>query len=343
MKILKKFKNLLVMHLESLKILANILFIDKSKRRTDSYSKYFWSVNIATNCGAYPITYPYSYPTPTHFISKLLTFNYLFRFLSYYNINKKLKKNNSVYVKTDELQYFQKHILPRIKIPFVLVTGASDYSTSMFRKILDNKYLIHWFAQHNDIEDTRITVLPAGIDFVTLISRKYFGEEKMSSKKQENILERIMKIKSKKEFKVFSNFHLNYTSQRRKELHDLFRNNPIIHFQKNKMPRTEMWKLQEKFAFNFSPAGNGLDAYRTWESLLLGQIPIVEKMGTDIDNLHKQFPIAIIEDISEINETNLKKWHKKYSKMFNAEMEKKLTNDYWNGLIKQSQKHPINN
>jgi hypothetical protein len=334
MEILKKCRNLLMMHMAALKLLAYILFFSKNQKKSHSYSKYIWQMNLAMNCGAYPITCPRSYPTSDYFITKLLTLNYLFRFLSYYDINKKLRKNNSAYVKTDELKYFQSTILPKIRVPFVLVTGASDYSTSKFREILKNKYLLHWFAQHNNIKNKKITVLPAGIDFSTLLERTYFSEEQMTAQEQEGRLEKVRRIDSKKKLKIFTNFHLNYTNQRRKELHDLLRNNSIIYFQKTKMSRTEMWKLQKGFAFNFSPAGNGLDAYRTWESLLLGQIPIVEKLGTDIDNLHKEFPIVVIEDVSEINEKNLRKWYKKYSKMFNADMEKRLTNGYWNGLIK---------
>jgi hypothetical protein len=106
-----------------------------------------------------------------------------------------------------------------------------------------------------------------------------------------------------------------------------------MYFQATRMPRTEMWKLQKKFAFNFSPVGGGLDCVRTWESLILGQIPIVEKTNTPLDDLHKKFPIVIIDDISEINEGNLKKWYRKYSVMFNAELEQKLSNEYWVKMI----------
>lgn len=330
-----------MMHISSLKILAYILFTNKQERKNHSYSKYFWHINLAINCGASPITFPYPYPTPNYFLSKLLTFNYLFRYLSYKNINKKLKIKNSIYVKTDELGYFCKKVLPKIKIPFVLATGASDYTTSKFKAILTNKYLIHWFAQHNDIEDKKITILPAGIDFHTLIFKKCFGERKASAKKQEDIFKRIIKIKSKKKLRIFTNFHLNYTSQRRKKLHNLLKNHPLIYFQEMKMPRSKMWKLQEKFAFNFSPAGNGPDAIRTWESLLLRQIPIVEKINTNIDDLHKEFPVVIINNISEINERNLRKWHKKYSNMFNKKMEEKLTNEYWNDIIQKKANYEL--
>jgi len=337
MNILKKIWNLLRMHVDSLKLLAYILTTSKTERRARSRSEYIWTISLAASCGACPITYPLPYPTPTHFIAKILTFSYLFRFLSYRDINRKLKKNNSIFVKTDELGYFRDKILPKIGAPFVLVTAASDWSTKGFADIADNKYLLHWFSQHNNVKHKKISVLPAGIDFGTLIFREYFGEKKMSAAKQESRLKKVAGSTPEKQFEVFANFHLNYTSPRRKQLHELMRDESFMHFQKTKMPRTKMWELQKKFVFNFSPAGNGLDAYRTWESLLLGQIPIVERMHTDIDDLHKEYPVVIIDDVSEINEKNLRKWHKKYSKMFGKDLEKKLTNDYWVGLIREAQ------
>ncbi|MFH0808030.1 MAG: hypothetical protein V1888_00200 [archaeon] len=253
--------------------------------------------------------------------------------MSYRDINKKLSKNNSVYVSLNEMGTFVKNILPRIRVPFVLVTGDSDYSTSRFEEILENEYLIHWFAQNNKISDNRLSNVPIGLDFHTLIACPYFREKKKSAAKQEKEFSNIIKIKPKKRLNVFMNSHLSCTNGRRNELYELLKDNPCMYFQKELMPRSKMWRLQNNYAFNFSPAGNGTDAHRTWESLLLGQIPIVEKTGTPMDDLHRQFPIVIIDDVSEICEENLKKWYKKYSRMFDKKLACKLTNAYWIKLI----------
>jgi hypothetical protein len=294
-----------------------------------------WARGIALCCGAYPITFPKDYPTSNHFLTRLFTFGYLFRYLSYGNINKKLARKNSVYIKTDELNYFRRRVLPKIKVPFVLVTGDSDCSTSEFKDILKNKYLLHWFAQNNDIEDGRVATIPIGLNYASLIFGDAFGETRKSLEDQEAALIDIKDLGSKPKMQVLANFHLNCTSGRRKKLYDLLKNNPCMYFQPGRMPRTEMWKLQKKFAFNFSPIGNGLDCHRTWESLILGQIPIVERTGTPLDDLHEQFPVVVIDDVSEINEKNLKKWYNKYFKQLDEDLEKRLTNDYWVGLIEK--------
>ncbi|MFH0808027.1 MAG: hypothetical protein V1888_00185 [archaeon] len=305
------------------------------KKKKSFFPKYIDITSLAMSCGAYPISYPNNHPTPSYFITRLVTGNLLLRYLSYKDIDKKLGVNNSIYVKTDELDYFERVVLPKIRTKFVLVSGGSDCSTLKFKSILKNHFLIHWFAQNNNIEDSRVSSVPIGLDHSSLMFNNCFDENKKTAQEQDEELKKIMKVKFKKKLKVFSNFHLNYTSQRRRELHDLLKYNSCMYFQKNRMPRTKMWKLQNHYTFNFSPVGNGLDCIRTWESLILGQIPIAEKTGTSLDNLYKEFPIVVIDDVSELTEKNLEKWHKKYSKMFTPELERKLTSEYWVGMIKE--------
>jgi hypothetical protein len=320
---------------KNFKILNYSLFTRRQSRFDDSKSRIIWNRSFAISCGAYPVYFPRRREITDTFLGNFFLLTPFFVWLSYKNINHKLKDNNSIYVSLNEMDTFMKNVLPKIRVPFVLVTGDSDYSTKKFRGILKNKYLLHWFSQNNDIKDKKVTSLPIGLDFHTLLTEKCFGENLDSANNQERKLEKIRGANVRQELKVFTNFHLNCTSKRRRELYGLLKDNPSMYFQKSRMPRTEMWKLQKKFAFNFSPIGGGLDCVRTWEALVIGQIPIAERTGTALDDLHKQFPVVIIDDVSEINEKNLKKWYRKYSKMFNRDLEKRLTNEYWTKLIEK--------
>ncbi|MCK4650237.1 hypothetical protein KAT36_03305 [Candidatus Pacearchaeota archaeon] len=320
---------------KNFKILNYSLLVQRQERVEDSKSELVWNRTIATSCGAYPIYFPRRREITDTFFGNLFLLTSFFIWLSYRNINQKLKKKNSIYVSLNEMDTFMRNVLPKISMPFVLVTGDSDYPASKFKKILKNKFLVHWFAQNNNIRDNRITSIPIGLDFHTLLTEDYFGETRDSVKNQERKLNKIRNQKLQQELKVFANFHLNCTSNRRKELYNLLKNNSCMFFQKGRMPRTEMWKLQKQFVFNFSPVGNGLDCVRTWEALVLGQIPIVERTKTLLDDLHKQFPIVIIDDVSEINVKNLEVWYNKYSKQFGRNLEKKLTNGYWVRLIEK--------
>jgi len=303
------------------------VFFNKNKNKNKNIKniKYVWNKSIAMSCDIYPVYYPKQI-----FLRSII--GKPFQYLTYKNISK--DKPRRIYVSLDFMDYFIKKFLQKIKWNFVLVTGDSDLPTSKFKGLLKNKYLEHWFAQNNDLNNKKISSIPLGIDYHALFTTNFFGEEKQSPKKQEKILRSVSTKSKNKKLKIFANFQLNITSKRREELYRLLRDNPNIFWQESKMSRTKMWEEQSKYVFNFSPIGAGLDCHRTWESLILGQIPIVEKTNTPLDNLHKQFPIVIINDVSEITKKNLKRWYKKYSKKFTPEMEKKLTNKYWINKIK---------
>jgi hypothetical protein len=51
--------------------------------------------------------------------------------------------------------------------------------------------------------------------------------------------------------------------------------------------------------FTLSPAGHGLDCYRTWEALLMGSIPVVESSG--MDSLYASLPVLIVNDWAELS------------------------------------------
>jgi hypothetical protein len=296
------------------------VFFKKDKKQYVNDIKYFWYKKIGMNCDLYPVYFPKQLFLRS-LSGKILTY------LSYRNIQK--RKFKTIYVGLDFMDYFAKKFLPKINHKFILVTGDSDNSTSQFKEVLDNPYLVHWFAQNDDLKNKKITAIPIGVDYHTIFTADFFGEKRKSPVEQEKELIAIKDKPSKKQLKVFANFHLNLTSPRRAELYDSLRNSEPFYFQPIKMPRTKMWAVQSQYAFSFSPVGAGIDCLRTWEALILGQIPIVERTNTPIDDLYKQYPIVLIDDVKEITQENLQKWYKRYAKSFNKELDYKLTNAYW--------------
>jgi hypothetical protein len=77
----------------------------------------------------------------------------------------------------------------------------------------------------------------------------------------------------------------------------------ICYFEGHPLPRFASWERQSKFKFVISPEGAGLDCHRTWESLLLGCIPIVKT--STLDNLFKNLPVMIVENWNDVTLDNL--------------------------------------
>ena len=83
-----------------------------------------------------------------------------------------------------------------------------------------------------------------------------------------------------------------------------------------------------------SPCGNGDDCHRTWEALLLGCIPIVEK--SPVNELFIDLPVICIENWGILTRSFLQKKVRELQKRpFNQE---KLYADYWFNCIRSDQK-----
>jgi hypothetical protein len=87
-----------------------------------------------------------------------------------------------------------------------------------------------------------------------------------------------------------------------------------------------------KHKFVFSPNGNGVDCYRTWEALYLGSIPIVEKSATS--SYFKDLPIVEIEDVKELSLDFLKRKYDDIKSRDDWNMDK-LDLNYWKHIVEE--------
>ena len=100
------------------------------------------------------------------------------------------------------------------------------------------------------------------------------------------------------------------------------------------MPRIEQWKKRGEYMFSISLIGKGYDCYRTWESLILGNIVLLQ--SSPVDYLFRDLPVVIIKDWNSITEKNLQKWGEKYKDAFtNKRYKKQLTSKYWVDLLEK--------
>jgi hypothetical protein len=84
-----------------------------------------------------------------------------------------LQENEILHVCPQALKSFVNKVLPSIKTKFVLITNNSDWTVPddvklEFFEIVNNPYLIRWFAQNCIINHEKITRIPIGLDYHTL-------------------------------------------------------------------------------------------------------------------------------------------------------------------------------
>ena len=106
-------------------------------------------------------------------------------------------------------------------------------------------------------------------------------------------------------------------------------------FTDHRLAQKECWELHGQFAFQVSPHGNGLDCFRTWESLYLGTIPIVKSSSLDPLYEDHRLPVVIVKSWAEITPQNLHAWRERFQPLL-GDMGLKLSLDYWVAQIKRA-------
>jgi hypothetical protein len=252
----------------------------------------------------------------------------------------------SIYICTDALPQFAKNILDQIKKPFVLVTGDSDlpidrsYLGNAFDQIINNKYLLAWFAQNKSIEHGKLYSLPIGIDFHSKwFDPQIWGGGLILPALQEVELRKIFSESpawSERKPAAYCDWIFSLDRGDRglcKEEVDL----SACTFPKGNLSRTNAWYAQSNCAFVISPSGAGVDCHRTWEALALGCVPIVKRHA--LSDLFNEMPVVIVDRWNQITQKFLNEQHKNLAdRIFNYS---NLFLNTWGSKIKLS--NPMEN
>ena len=270
-----------------------------------------------------------------------------------------------IYVNPRKLSEFLVDMAPKISQSYILILHNDDYSVpddySLMNKnervrvdmnrLLADKNIKHFFiSNYVGLPQHNITAIPLGVDFHASVSRPgYLGIKVGQSPYEQSEQLRVMGMQSPntvlRSRKVLMNSHFSNTSKRhrtrglldRHQIAEILRKNPLVVFQEKKLSRHDTWKLATKYAFVYSPVGNGFDCHRVWESLALGQIVLVQ--SSPLDHLFKGLPVVPIKDLNEINEKNLTRWLSKFGDIRkNSLYQNPLTFKYWEDKILEQAK-----
>ena len=228
----------------------------------------------------------------------------------------KVKNGNTIFVKTDYLSAFFSKIHPRIKKNYILITHNSDRAvTEKFSQFLKDTKIIAWFAQNvENYSHPKLHPIPIGL------ANKYWSHGNI------NLINEMLQIlpNFKKDILLYMNFLVATHINERSIVANMFKDEPYCVLESPKEYGAYLRDLASS-KFVLSPRGNGLDCHRTWESLLMGAIPIVKT--SSLDPLYEELPVLIVRDWNEINyEFLLKKYEEINSKNYNF---KKVYFEYW--------------
>ncbi len=253
-----------------------------------------------------------------------------------------IRDGDLVWVRLIALPQFVREVLPHVRARFGLVTGDEDWGIpSGFdeaRRVLDSDRVVCWFTQNYDGTDAsgKVSGIPIGLDFHTIANGRKWGHWPAPPAEQEAELRELvrrMPPTAERRLRVHADFHFNHHKKQRwgdsrREVQRVLEDNPLVDFQRRKVRRIELWEAKTAYAFVASPHGNGLDCHRTWESLVLGNIPIVKR--SSLDPLYEGLPVVIVDDWREITASSLARWRDEHAAAFGEPgVEERLTNRYW--------------
>jgi len=248
------------------------------------------------------------------------------------------------------LHKFVDQVLPKLTKPFILLTNNSDmtipddFSGSFV--LLLHPLLIRWFAQNCTYFHSKLTRIPIGLDYHSLVPKpgkfiwsqpqKHSWGIKKAPILQERELLTLKSLATFRECKAYANFQFLMTTRYGKvDRVDAFSKVPkeLVFYEPFKTTRDVCWANMIKYKFVLSPQGNGLDCHRTWEALCLGCYPIVKTSW--LDPLFDDLPVWIVDDWTEITAESMQdKANVLDSGNFKME---KLTLKYWQELIRNAE------
>lgn len=258
----------------------------------------------------------------------------------------------TVYVIASALPAFVQMVLPKLTKPFVLVTGDSILPApsklfkddESFTEFMNNKLLVHWFAQNGHSEHPKFTGIPNGLDYHTLavktpefqMSPLGWGPH-MSPQEQENMLKKIASESpdfAEKKTKVFVGFQ--GSQGHRNEARAQLMKSPNVAVA-TRGTREQFWKQTAATKYSASPAGYGWDCHRTWEALALGTVPIVERTGMSKLFTDHNLPVGIVDQWQEVSTLEPFQLEAKFGKN-TKELPEAMKLQYWVNLIQQKTK-----
>lgn len=276
----------------------------------------------------------------------------------------RLKDGAVVHVKTDHLPVFVERLLPRIEARIVLVTGDSDAcAVARHEALLEHPTIAHWFAQNCDVSyrHPRLTRLPIGIDnpvfdkmgkragflltmllgrtpFDPSVSRNDMGDQAVlreTRRSQERgPLERPARVLC-----TFQNNGKLLNTARavpdRRQALAAVSGRAWAYVPRRRLRQRTCWAIHDRFAFELSPRGWGLDCLRTWEALYLRTIPIVRSSTLDPLYRDEGYPVAIVEDWREIDADRLEQWRSELGPRFDEALDHRLSLDHWLRRIRE--------
>lgn len=217
--------------------------------------------------------------------------------LNIQSINTPFKNPPIIFLYPDIIVLFLNK-LSFFKRPFVLITHNSDIgiiSHEIVNYILQNPYIIRWFAQNVCFSHPKLHPIPIGF------ANRQWPHGSISS--LHSIIEKTWSIENtgiEKELDIYLCFNLKTAPHNREKCKEICESKGIPFLQT--LPFEENMKRLSKYKYCICPEGNGVDTHRIWECLYVKTVPIL--LNTPFSKIlveYYKLPVIVIESWEVLN------------------------------------------
>jgi len=202
-----------------------------------------------------------------------------------------------IFIKSDFLKMFFEQIYHLLTCKIIIISHNSDFTVpndnnnngnfSQYLVAKDSK-IIKWYGINAQV--LLVEQIPIGI-----ANRQWpHGNFEILSKHapaSPSDLATLFLLSNHRFILLYLNINVKTYSERQKNLKDLSKNG-FSHVESGGKSWEDYLQDLKNSKFCFCPRGNGIDTHRTWESLYMGCIPVVEV--NELTSLYLDLPIILV-------------------------------------------------
>mgnify|MGYP006095626801 FL=1 len=231
--------------------------------------------------------------------------------------------------------YAQK-VHDHIRVPYLLITDTADDPIQPGRwtnLIADSKQLYRWWAVDNEMTHPKLDSIPIGPpDNLEPPGKKGQASSIVFHANITKYLNTLRRAQAQPKSSWLM-MQMADTHPERRRVRQTFkdwrgeREVQLTPDTSKKMSARQFLQEMGRHRFVLSPRGNGLDAHRTWETMLVGAIPIVRH--SPLHPLYDRLPVLVVADWPDVTPRLLRDFYANYSARRELYDYERLFADHW--------------
>jgi len=235
---------------------------------------------------------------------------------------------------------FAQKVHAHIKVPYLLVSDTADDPITPGRwtnYMLGSSQLWRWWAVDNEMAHPKLDSIPIGVsDNLEPPGKVRMPESVVFHANLTRYLEtlRAAQAQPKQQWLMMQ---MSDTHPERRRVRHAFRGwrgegaVQLTPDTQRKLTARQFLLEMGRHRFVLSPRGNGVDAHRTWEALLVGAIPVVRH--TALHPLYERLPVLVVADWPDVTPQLLREFYANYTRRRELYDYDRLFADHWFGRI----------